>query len=165
MKIHHDKIHCTTAVHHPTFVDVTEDVKKIVASSGIQEGLITVFSQHTTCSVVLQEPSSTTTFNGTPFIHQDLVNVLAKIIPTCEYEGQYLHPNLEHRRRAEAIGEDASWSLNTDAHLRSEIMGRSVSIPLIEGTVQLGRFGHIYFIDWDQVRSREREVIVHVMGE
>ena len=165
MKIHHDKIRCTTAVHHPTFVDVTEDVKKIVASSGIQEGLITVFSQHTTCSVVLQEPSSTTTFNGTPFIHQDLVNVLAKIIPTCEYEGQYLHPNLAHRAEAEAIGEDASWSLNTDAHLRSEIMGRSVSIPLIEGTVQLGRFGHIYFIDWDQDRSREREVIVHGMGE
>jgi len=165
MTIFHDKITCTTGVHHPTFVDVTEGVEKVVAASGIKEGLLTVYSQHTTCSVVTQEPSSTVTFHGTPYIHQDLVNALAKIVPTCEHEGQYLHPNLQHRAEAEAIGEDAGWSLNTDAHIRSVIMGRSVSIPVIDGVVQLGRFGHIYFIDWDQVRSREREVIVHVMGE
>ena len=165
MKIYHDKINCTTRVHHPTFVNVTSDVKKIVEASSIKEGLLTVYSQHTTCSVIIQEPSSTTTYHGTPLINQDLVNSLAKIVPTCEYDGQYLHPNKEHRAEAEAIGEDPSWSLNTDAHIRSVIMGRSVSIPVIEGEVQLGNFGHIYFIDWDQVRSREREVIVHIMGE
>lgn len=165
MLIHHEKIACTTGVHHPTFVDVTEEVKRIVADSGVREGLLTVYSQHTTCSVVTQEDSSTLTYHGIPYIHQDLVNALAKIVPTCEHEGQYLHPNLQHRAEAEAIGEDAGWSLNTDAHIRSEIMGRSVCIPVIGGEVQLGRFGHIYFIDWDQVRARDREVIVHVMGE
>jgi len=165
MTIYHKKITCMTGVHHPTFVDITEDVKKILADSTVKEGLMTVYSQHTTCSVVTQEPSRGTTFNGTLFIHQDLVNALSKIVPTCEYEGQYLHPSLEHRGRAEAIGEDASWSLNTDAHIRSEIIGRSVSIPVINGEAQLGRFGHIFFIDWDQVRAREREVIVHIIGE
>lgn len=165
MAIHYEKIKCMTGVHHPTFVDVTDDVKKIVGRSGLKNGLLTVYSQHTTCSVVTQEPSQGKTFNGTLYIHQDLVNALSKIIPTCEYEGQYLHPSLEHRARAEAIGEDAAWSLNTDAHLRSMIMGRTVVIPIIDGDVQLGRFGHIFFIDWDQVRAREREVIVHIMGE
>lgn len=165
MTIYHEKIMCMTAVHHPTFVDITEDVKKIVENSKVMNGQLLVYSPHTTCSVVTQEPSRGTTFNGTLFIHQDLVNALAKIVPTCEYEGQYLHPSLEHRGRAEAIGEDASWSLNTDAHIRSEIIGRSVTIPVIEGEVQLGRFGHIFFIDWDQVRARERGVIVQIMGE
>lgn len=165
MEIYNETIKLKTDVHHPTFIDVTEQVLKIVEARSIKNGLLTVYSQHTTCSVVTQEPSSGKTFNGTLFIFQDLVNALAKIVPTCEHEGQYLHPSLEHRARAEAIGEDASWSLNTDAHLRSIIMGRSVQIPVIEGKASLGRFGHIFFIDWDQVREREREVIVHVMGE
>lgn len=165
MAIYYDKIKVMTAAHHPTFDDITEGVKKIVQDSGVKNGLLTVYSQHTTCSIVTQEPSSGRTFNGTLYIFQDLVNALAKIVPTCEYEGQYLHPSLEHRARAEAIGEDASWSLNTDAHIRSIIMGRSVAIPIIDGNVQLGRFGHIFFIDWDQVRAREREALVHIMGE
>lgn len=165
MKILHDTIKVMTAVHHPTFDDVTEGVKQIVEKTGVKNGLLTVYTHHTTCSVVIQEPSRGKTFNGTLYIFQDLVNALAKIVPTCEYEGQYLHPSLEHRARAEAIGEDAAWSLNTDAHLRSVIIGRSVSIPVIDGAVQLGRFGHIFFIDWDQVRAREREVLVHIVGE
>lgn len=47
MKIHNEKISCKTGVHHPTFVDVTEDVKRIAASTGMKDGLITVYSQHT----------------------------------------------------------------------------------------------------------------------
>lgn len=55
--------------------------------------------------------------------------------------------------------------MNTDAHLRSVIMGRSVTIPVIDGAVQLSEFGCIYFGDWDQIRARERTVIIQVMGE
>jgi secondary thiamine-phosphate synthase enzyme len=162
--VYHEKITVQTETR-PTFFDVTQDVKKIVESSKVKDGIVTVYSQHTTCSVFTQEPSAGKTFNNTLYIMQDLVNALSKIVPTCEYEGQYLHPSLEHRGRAEAIGEDASWSLNTDAHIRSVIMGRSVVIPVIDGEVQLGRFGHVWFADFDQVRARERDCLVHVMGE
>ncbi|WP_288181407.1 secondary thiamine-phosphate synthase enzyme YjbQ [uncultured Oscillibacter sp.] len=164
MKIHNEKISCKTGVHHPTFVDVTEDVKRIAASTGMKDGLITVYSQHTTCSVIIQEPSRSNTYHDIPLIQQDLVNALAKIIPTCEYEGQYLHPDMSVRKEVLASGKGA-FHLNTDAHLRSVIMGRSVSIPIINGEVQLGLFGHVYFVDWDQVRERDREVIVHIIGE
>lgn len=164
MKIYSEKIACRTGVHHPTFVDVTEDVKRIAASTEMKDGLITVYSQHTTCSVIIQEPSRSNTYHDIPLIQQDLVNALAKIIPTCEYEGQYLHPDLSVRKEVLASGKGA-FHLNTDAHLRSVVMGRSVSIPIIDGEVQLGLFGHVYFVDWDQVRERDREVIVHIIGE
>lgn len=149
----------------PTFVDVTEEVKEFCGKEGIQNGIVVVYSHHTTCSVFTQEPSAGSTFNDTLYIMQDLVNALAKITPTCHYEGQYLHPSKDHIVRAKAIGEDPAWSLNTDAHLRSAILGRSVSIPIIDGEVQLGRFGHIWFCDFDQVRARDRECTVLLMGK
>ncbi len=77
----------------------------------------------------------------------------------------YLHPCPMHVKEAARLrGEEAAWSLNTDAHLRSVLMGRSVTVPIIDGEVQLGEFGFIWFADFDQVRARERNAIVQVMG-
>lgn len=59
----------------------------------------------------------------------------------------------------------AVWSLNTDAHLRSGLIGRSETIPIVDGRIQLGEFGRIYFVDFDGVRSRDRTVQFQVMGE
>ena len=56
-------------------------------------------------------------------------------------------------------------SLNTDAHLRSVLIGRSESIPVIDGKLELGQFGYIYLADFDQTRERERTVIVQIVGE
>jgi secondary thiamine-phosphate synthase enzyme len=149
----------------PTFDDVTEGVTKALGESGIQEGILLVYSQHTTCSVLIQEASDDVNYWGTELLMQDLVGVLEKIIPTCRTEGQYLHPGPKHIEAAAGRDELACWSLNTDAHLRSVLMGRSVSIPVIEGKMLLGEFGHIYFADFDQVRARERTVRVQIVGE
>lgn len=150
----------------PTFDNVTDKVREIVGKSGIKNGQVLVFSQHTTCSVMIQEASDGQTYYGTELIFQDLVNALNKIIPTCTNEGMYLHPCRKHiDQAAELRGEKPYWSLNTDAHLRSVIMGRSVTVPVIDGEMQLGEFGFIWFADFDQVRARERTVIVQVMGE
>ena len=150
----------------PTFHNVTDEVKKVIGESGVQNGLCVVYSQHTTCSVLIQEQSDDTNFWGEQFILQDMVNVLSKIVPTCTSEGQYLHPGPEHIRIArEDRKEEAWWSLNTDAHLRSVLLGRSVTIPVINGKPQLGEFGVVYFADFDQVRARTRTVYVTVQGE
>ncbi len=149
----------------PTFDDVTEQVQKILAGSGIKDGLLVVFSQHTTCSVLIQEASDDLNYWGIDFLMQDLVNILEKIIPTCLTEGQYLHPGPEHIIAAKGRDELPSWSLNTDAHLRSVILGRSVTIPVADSQMILGEFGRIYFADFDQVRARERTVRVHIIGE
>ena len=149
----------------PTFHDVTAQVQEILKKSGIKNGLLVVFSQHTTCSVMIQETSDDTTYWGTELLMQDLVNVLENIIPTCRTEGQYLHPGPKHITAADGRNELPSWSLNTDAHLRSILMGRSQTIPVIDGQMELGEFGHIYFADFDQVRARERIVRVQIVGE
>lgn len=149
----------------PTFDDVTEMVGKIVEKSGIANGLVTVYSQHTTCSVFIQEQSDDVNYWGTQFILQDMVNGLAKIFPKCETQGQYLHPGPLHIEIAgRERQEEAFWSLNTDAHLRSVLLGRSAAIPLINGQLQAGEFGRIYFADFDQVRARERIVRVSIVG-
>ena len=150
----------------PTFHDVTSEVKKALAESGIKDGILVVYSQHTTCSVMIQEEAHDTTHDGTKYILQDLLDVFQKIIPRCRREGDYLHPGPKHIDYAvNNLSEEAVWSLNTDGHLRSCIMGRSESIPFIEGKMELGEFGEIYFIDFDAVRARERTVRVQIVGE
>lgn len=149
-----------------TFEDVTDRACKAIGDSGIKNGIMTVYSQHTTCSVLIQEQSDDVNYWGEQFVLQDMVNGLNKIFPKCETEGQYLHPgplHIEIARRERQ--EEASWSLNTDAHLRSVLLGRSVTIPVIDGEAQLGEFGRIYFADFDQVRARERTVRVTIVGD
>lgn len=149
----------------PTFHDVTKQAAECVSDSGIRDGLLTVFSQHTTCSVFIQEQSDDVNYWGTQFVLQDMVDGLAKIFPTCSTEGQYLHPGPLHIKIAgEERQEEAFWSLNTDAHLRSVLLGRSVCVPVIDGVLQLGEFGRIYFADFDQVRARERTVRFTITG-
>jgi len=164
MIVHNDKIIIQSEAR-PTFDNITADVRNIVIKSGVRNGSVVVYSPHTTCSVLIQEASDGQTFWGTELILQDLVNVFEQIIPTCRNEGQYLHPNSKHVEVAAALrDEKSSWSLNTDAHLRSVLLGRSVTIPIIDGELQLGEFGFIWFADFDQVRARERNAIVQVMG-
>lgn len=164
--IYHEKFQVETDSSHVTVLDVTKQVREIAARSGVRNGSVLVFTGHTTCSVQIQEFSDGQTYWGTELIMQDLINCLAKIVPTCTNEGMYLHPNPEHIRLAKLDrNERPEWSLNTDAHIRSVIMGRSVTVPIIDGEIQLGEFGCIYFADWDQIRARTRTIIVQIQGE
>ena len=133
---------------HPTFHDVTEQVAKILSTSKIKNGICVVYSHHTTCSVMMQECSHDKTYFGLEYLQQDLCDIMEKLIPTCRVERQYMHPGPDHIDFAMSVGEEGEWtSLNTDAHLRSCIFGRSESIVVMDGSLDLGEFGHIYFID------------------
>jgi len=165
MAVFHEVLNVETD-RRVSFDDITERVQECVKKSGIKNGLVNVFSQHTSCSVFLQEDSEDVTYWNTPLILQDMINVLEKIIPTCQYEGQYLHPGPIHTKNAmELRDEKAEWMLNTDGHLRSVLVGRSETIPLLEGEMTLGEFGRIYFSDMDQTRARTRMVRVQIIGE
>ena len=67
--------------------------------------------------------------------------------------------------RSTVIGEDNFGCHNTDAHLRSSVIGRNVTIVAVDGEMDLGEFGRIHFIDWDQTRGRTRTVQVMIIGE
>lgn len=150
----------------PTFHDVTTEVNAIVEASGVKNGTVCVASHHTTCSVMIQECSHDKTYFGLEYLQQDLCNIMEKLVPTCRVENQYMHPGPKHVEFGDSVGEPGPWtSLNTDAHLRSCFFGRSESIAIEDGKMDLGEFGYTYFIDWDQVRARKRVVQVMIVGE
>ena len=148
-----------------SFHDVTDRVREIAKKSGIQNGIVVVYTHHTTCSVITQESGIDMSMTGLDVLQQDLVNVFEEWIPTCRYEGMYLHPGRKALDFAESVGEDNFGCHNTDAHLRSSIIGRNVTIVMEDGELDLGEFGRIHFIDWDQTRARKRTVQVMLIGE
>ena len=148
-----------------SFHYITEQVKEYVKNAGIRDGIVVVYSHHTTCSVITQECAFDRSMTGLETLQQDLVNVFEKWIPTCRTEGMYLHPGPEALKFAEEHGEDNFGCHNTDAHLRSSIIGRSVTVVVDDGVPDLGEFGRVHFIDWDQTRGRTRTVQVMIIGE
>ncbi len=148
-----------------TFHDVTDQTKAIVKRSGIQNGIVVVYSHHTTCSVITQECAFDMSMTGLETLQQDLVDVMDKLAPLCTREGLYLHPGPKALAFAEEHGEHARGCHNTDAHLRSSIIGRSETIVIVDGQPDLGEFGRIHFIDFDTTRGRKRVAQVMVMGE
>jgi thiamine phosphate synthase YjbQ (UPF0047 family) len=147
------------------FYDVTDQLTQLIEQTDIEDGIAVAYTQHTSCCVFIQEESEDVTYYGTQLILQDTLNVFAKIVPPTRNEGQYLHPGPIHiKNAAELRGEHPSWGLNTDGHIISSIMGRSVTVPIVAGEGILGEFGRIYFGDLDAVRERERTVFLTLMG-
>lgn len=148
-----------------TFHNVTAKAKEILSRSGIKNGILVVYSHHTTCCVITQECAFDISMTGLETLQQDLVEVFEAIVPTCRKEGMYLHPGPKALQFAWEHGEDARGCHNTDAHLRSSIIGRSETIVVDDGQLDLGEYGFLYFIDFDQTRARQRTVQVMVIGE
>jgi secondary thiamine-phosphate synthase enzyme len=163
--VYREEIHLTSDNRAVTFHDVTDAVRGIVARSGLCSGIAVIYSHHTTCCVITQEVAFDRSMTGLETLQQDFVDMLEKIAPVCRREGMYLHPGEKALTFAAEHGEDAFGCHNTDAHLRSALVGRSETIVVIDGKLDLGEFGHVYFIDFDQTRGRERTVEVQLLGE
>ena len=123
---------------HGDIVDLTEGVARIVATTGVERGLVTVFAIGATVGV--------TTMEYEPGGVSDLQRLLNALIPA---EGDYEHNRLNH-------------DTNSHAHLRAAIIGPSETIPVIEGRLMLGTWQQIVLIDCDD-RPRDRTVSVQVL--
>ena len=149
----------------PTFHDISIDVHKIVEESGIKNGTVSVVSHHTTCSVMIQECSHDFDTFDLEDLQHDLLDIMRKMIPDFAEEHQYRHPGPIHAQYGRHVNEPGDYSsMNTDGHLRSVFFGRSETLTIKDGKLDLGLFAHIYFIDWDHVIARRRQVNVTVMG-
>ncbi len=91
------------------------------------------------------------TYWGEQTVLQGLVDRIATTFPTMAAHGQSSTRNRAHPHRSRERGELPQWNLNTDAHLRSVLLGPD-----------LGEFGRVYFADFDQVRAGTRTVRVVV---
>jgi secondary thiamine-phosphate synthase enzyme len=163
--IYREEIHLESKGGLPTFHNVTQYAKEALKKSGIQNGTLVVYSHHTTCCVIIDEDAFDVTMNGLETLQEDFIDALEKIIPTYRKEGMYRHPGPKAEKFGAEHDEDAKSCRNTDAHLRSALVGRSETVIVFDGKLDMGEFGNIYFIDFDQTRARKRTVQIQVMGE
>lgn len=130
------------------FWDVSDLVREVVVRSGVRHGQVTVYSPHTTTSVVINE-------SETGFLN-DFRRLVAMVIPEDRY---YEHDDWE--LRTENLQEDEY--INGHAHCRQLLVGAtSATIPVVEGEVLLGQWQRVLFLELDQ--ARDRRVVFHVQG-
>lgn len=122
------------------YIDITGEVKKVVAKSGIRNGLVNVFIPGSTGAI--------TTMEYEPGLKRDLAEALIRIAPTDIY---YYH----HER----WGDD-----NGRSHVKASIIGPSLTVPVIDGKLILGTWQQIVFLELD-TRARDRRIIITVVGE
>jgi secondary thiamine-phosphate synthase enzyme len=118
---------------------ITAKVQAVVAASGIQTGLCTLFLRHTSASLVIQE-------NADPDVLHDLSNFFAKLVPEWE---NYIHST---------EGPD-----DMPAHIRTALTSTSEQIPIARGRLVLGTWQGIYLWEHRQ-QGATREVVVHITG-
>ena len=149
----------------PTFHDISKEVCEIVEASGVKNGTCCIASHHTTCSVMVQESSHDLDSFDLEYLQHDLLDIMRKMIPDFAEDRQYRHPGPIHLRFARHHGEPGDFvNNNTDGHLRSVFFGRSETMTIKDGKLDGGEFAHVYFIDWDHVRARRRQVNITIMG-
>lgn len=109
------------------FMDITSSIRKILAQSAVSEGLCHIFVPHTTAAVTINEKAD-------PSVARDVETALSKLVP----EG-------DAYRHAEG---------NSDAHIKSSIVGVSVLLPVTSGDIVLGTWQAVFFCEFDGPRSR-----------
>ncbi|OGY08189.1 MAG: hypothetical protein A2700_00320 [Candidatus Blackburnbacteria bacterium RIFCSPHIGHO2_01_FULL_44_64] len=129
----------------PELIDITTQVVSCVRESGVKNGQVTVFSQHTTAAVLLQENEKG--------IHKDLQKFLCSL---CSPQGDY-----EHSLAPDHLEDKMP---NGHSHLQHFLLGgSSQTIPVADGKVMLGTYQSVFLVELD--RARTRNVLVQVIGE
>ncbi len=122
------------------FVNITGEVREVVARSGVSEGLCLVNAMHITASVFINDNESG--------LHHDYERWLEGLAPHAPTE-QYRHND---------TGED-----NADAHLKRQVMGREVVVAVTDGRLDFGPWEQIFYGEFDG--RRPKRVLVKVIGE
>jgi secondary thiamine-phosphate synthase enzyme len=123
------------------FYELTREVGKLVGTSGFQTGLATLFVQHTSASLLIQE-------NADPEVRRDLERFFAQLAP----DGDRLWRHTEE-------GED-----DMPAHVRATLTATHLSIPIVRGALALGTWQGIYL--WEhRLAPHERRIAAHLIGE
>ncbi|AFW93004.1 hypothetical protein ANA_C10196 [Anabaena sp. 90] len=136
--IHYQKL-LRVSTHGKSFHNITAKIEAIVAESGIETGLCSLFLRHTSASLVIQE-------NADPDVLVDLANFMAKIVPEGNH---YIH--------------DAEGPDDMPGHIRTVLTHTSEQIPINRGHLVLGTWQGIYVWEHRQ-QNNVRELVVHISG-
>lgn len=119
-------------------VDITDQVRALVNSSGVRDGLVNVYAQGATAAIMIQE-------NWDQSVQTDVIDLLQRLIP----RGIWRH--------------DAQDG-NGDAHLKAGLVGPGECIPVIDGRLGLSRWQNIFFCEFDGPRA-QRSVVCTLIAD
>jgi len=117
-------------------IDITADIKEIIEKSGLKEGTCVVYCPHTTAGITINEGAD-------PDVKKDILMWLNKLVPESS--------DFQHSEG------------NSDAHIKSSLVGISKTLIVKEGDLLLGTWQNIYFAEFDG--PRKRKVIVKIMED
>jgi len=107
--------------------DITQNVGRLLVGSGVKDGLCVIYCPHTTAGLLINE-------NADPDVKTDLLNALEALVPALKF------------KHSEG---------NSDAHLKSSLVGKSLTLIVRDGKLVLGTWDAIYFAEFDGPRNRK----------
>lgn len=133
---YHEKIHISTTAKFE-IINLTDDIKKIVEESEIEDGLVNISTKHTTSAIIINEDEK-----GLLYDYEEL---LKEIIPDKDYKHDLIDSNAK-------------------SHLMGLLQNSNQTLPIIGTNISLGIWQSVFFVDFDGPREN-REVVVSIIGE
>jgi secondary thiamine-phosphate synthase enzyme len=137
------------ATRAPEFLDITDTVTGLIRDSKVKNGLVCVYTKHTTAAIKINEHE--------PLLIADMEEFIQRIAPASAY---YRHNDFSIR----TVNMTEDECPNGHAHCGHLLLGTSETIPLIDGELQLGQWQRLFLIELDRA-GRPREVLVSIVGE
>jgi secondary thiamine-phosphate synthase enzyme len=139
MHIHHDRIEVPT--RGKGLYEITDRIESKIDKCGVQNGTVTVFVQHTSCSIIIME-------NADPTAQRDLEEFFERLVP----------------EDADYFTHDSEGSDDMPSHIRMVLTRTSETIPIVDGRMQLGTWQGIFLFEHRRAAHR-RKVFVTTIGE
>ena len=139
MCVHHEKLEVRT--HGKGLCDITSEVQSKIDKSRVRNGIVTVFVQHTSCSIVIME-------NADPSARRDLEEFFERLVP----------------ENADYFTHDSEGSDDMPSHIRMVLTRTSETVPIVDGKMQLGTWQGIFLFEHRRAPHR-RGVFISMIGD
>jgi secondary thiamine-phosphate synthase enzyme len=139
MHVHHDQLEVRS--HGKGLYEITDEVQSKIDNCGVRNGTVTVFVQHTSCSIVIME-------NADPTARRDLEEFFDRLVP----------------ENADYFTHDAEGSDDMPSHIRMVLTHTSETVPIVDGKMQVGTWQGIFLFEHRRASPR-RNVLITIMGE
>ena len=139
MQVRHDQLEVRT--NGKNLYEITDDVQSKVGNRGVRNGTVTIFIQHTSCSIVVME-------NADPTARRDLENFFDRLVP----------------EDADYFTHDSEGSDDMPSHIRMVLTHTSETVPIVDGKLQLGTWQGIFLFEHRRAPHR-RKIFMTIIGE
>ncbi len=133
--------------HGLQFIDITDEVRGVVARSAVAFGQVAISSSHTTAAIVVNEHE--------PLLLNDLARMLSRLAPAGDY---YEHNDFTIR----TVNMHEDECANGHAHCQHVILGTSETLPIHDGELRIGPWQRVFLVELDH--ARHREVVEQALG-